>query len=187
MKKGLLLVISGPSGTGKGTICNEILKKDDNLSVSVSCTTRKPRPGEKEGISYYYKSHEEFRAMIEENGFLEYAQVFDNYYGTPVFGVEEKRNAGKDVILEIDVQGALNVKKIADDAILIFIAPPSVEELSRRLRKRNSETEEQIALRLSRVESEMKLSDKYDYIVVNGALETAVEDVLGIIAQERNK
>ena len=186
MAKGNLYVISGPSGAGKGTIVSELMKRDDRLALSISCTTRYQREGEVDGVHYYFIDKERFQAMIEEGDFLEYAQVFDNFYGTPVSKVEERRRAGYDVILEIDVQGALQVKKKAEDAKLIFILPPSFEVLRQRLTGRNTETPEQVEKRLAKAEKEMSLKDRYDYTVVNDDLETAVEEVYDIIKKNRN-
>ena len=186
MAKGNLYVISGPSGAGKGTIVSELMKRDDRLALSISCTTRYQREGEIDGVHYYFIDKERFQAMIEEGDFLEYAQVFDNFYGTPMSKVEEKRSAGYDVILEIDVQGALQVKKKAEDAKLIFILPPSFEVLRKRLTGRNTETPEQVEKRLAKAEKEMSLKDRYDYSVVNDDLDTAVEEVYDIIKKNRN-
>ena len=186
MAKGNLYVISGPSGAGKGTIVSELMKRDDRLALSISCTTRYQREGEIDGVHYYFIDKERFQAMIEEGDFLEYAQVFDNFYGTPMSKVEEKRSAGYDVILEIDVQGALQVKKKAEDAKLIFILPPSFEVLRKRLTGRNTETPEQVEKRLAKAEKEMSLKDRYDYTVVNDDLDTAVEEVYDIIKKNRN-
>ena len=186
MAKGNLYVISGPSGAGKGTIVSELMKRDDRLALSISCTTRYQREGEIDGVHYYFIDKERFQAMIEEGDFLEYAQVFDNFYGTPMSKVEEKRSAGYDDILEIDVQGALQVKKKAEDAKLIFILPPSFEVLRKRLTGRNTETPEQVEKRLAKAEKEMSLKDRYDYSVVNDDLETAVEEVYDIIKKNRN-
>ena len=186
MAKGNLYMISGPSGAGKGTIVSELMKRDDRLALSISCTTRYQREGEIDGVHYYFIDKERFQAMIEEGDFLEYAQVFDNFYGTPMSKVEEKRSAGYDVILEIDVQGALQVKKKAEDAKLIFILPPSFEVLRKRLTGRNTETPEQVEKRLAKAEKEMSLKDRYDYSVVNDDLDTAVEEVYDIIKKNRN-
>ena len=172
MAKGNLLVISGPSGAGKGTIVTELLKMDDKLSLSISCTTR-------------YKREGELKSMIDEGDFLEYAQVFDNFYGTPISKIEEKRNSGQDVILEIDVQGALQVKTKVPDAKLIFIMPPSMEVLKERLMGRMTETQEQIEKRFGKAQKEMSLKERYDYCVVNDDLHTAVEKVYDIIKKNR--
>ncbi len=185
MGKGNLFVISGPSGAGKGTIVSKLMEQDDKLKLSISCTTRYMREGEIDGVHYYFISKDKFKAMIEEGDFLEYAQVFDNFYGTPISKIEEQRNNGCDVILEIDVQGALQVKSKADDAKLIFIMPPSIEILKERLAGRKTETAEQIAKRIAKADAEMSQREKYDYCVVNDDLDTAVKEVHNIIKSNR--
>lgn len=186
MKNHLLFVISGPSGVGKGTIVDELLKIDKDLAVSISCTTRECRPHEKEGVNYYYISNDKFRSMIEKGEFLEYSEHFGNYYGTPLFGVLEALKE-KDVILEIDVNGGLKARELYPDCILIMIIPPSFDELKARLKNRNTESEELIEFRLNRVEYEMKKIWQYDYNVVNDDLNTAVNKVMEIISSERRK
>lgn len=181
----LLIVISGPSGAGKGTVVNE-LKKNRNIKVSVSATTRKPRAGEINGIHYHFISNEQFEKMIDENGFLEHAGYCDNYYGSPRKQAEEWLAEGNDVILEIDVQGYEQVKKNHPDCVGIFIMPPSMAELERRLRKRGTEEEEIIQKRLECAKQEVKKAFQYDYVVVNGPLEECVEDVLSIINAEKH-
>ena len=187
MKKGFLLVISGPSGVGKGTVLHDLMNKQKNLVYSVSVTTRKQRPGEIEGVSYFFKSHEEFEKMIEEDKFLEYAKVHDNYYGTPKDFVEEKINEGKIVILEIDVQGALNVKKNIDNGVYIFLAPPSLSELKNRIVNRGTETESDINLRMHNARKELSYIKDYDYLVVNDHLNSAINLVNEIINAEKHK
>lgn len=187
MKKGFLLVISGPSGVGKGTVLHDLMNTQKNLVYSVSVTTRKQRPGEIEGVSYFFKSHEEFEKMIEEDKFLEYAKVHDNYYGTPKDFVEEKINEGKIVILEIDVQGALNVKKNIDNGVYIFLAPPSLSELKNRIVNRGTETESDIDLRMHNARKELSYIKDYDYLVVNDHLNSAINLVNEIINAEKHK
>lgn len=186
MNRGLLFVVSAPSGCGKGTILSEVLK-DDKFFYSVSSTTRSPRDGEIDGVNYNFKTCEQFEQLIASDGMLEYARYCDNYYGTEKAPVEKKRLEGKNVILEIEVQGAMQVKKNCPEAILIFILPPSVSELERRLRKRGTETDEVIAQRVSKAAEEITQAKKYDYIVVNAALEKAVEDFKAIITAEEQK
>lgn len=183
--KNVLLAISGPSGVGKGTLVN-LLLQDKNIVMSVSCTTRAPREGEVDGVSYFFLSKEEFLKRIEADDFLEYDEHFGSYYGTPASFVK-KTLQEKSVILEIDVNGALNAKKKIPQTVTVFIAPPSKEELIARLKGRGSETEEQIKNRLSRVEYELSQQDQYDYVVVNDDLKTAYERLLEIINEEKNK
>lgn len=186
MNKGKLLVLSGPSGVGKGEIVKSITSQRANCALSVSCTTREPRENEKEGVSYFYISHEKFRRMIEENGFLEYSEHFENYYGTPRLFVEEKLKEG-DVILEIDVDGALNVKKSHDEAILVMIAPPDKQALYDRLRGRGSEDEREIEKRIARSEYELSKAPLYDYTVINDKLDDAVKQVVQILEKGERK
>ena len=174
-----LIVISGPSGVGKGTIVNELLKKGD-YALSVSCTTRRPRVGEKEGVSYFFISKKKFLSMIEEDGFLEYDNHFENYYGTPKEFVEKQLQT-KNVILEIEVNGAFKVKKSYPEAILIMIAPPGIDELKARLVGRGTESAEDIAERLARLDYELSQSDKYDYTVINDDLQRAIGEIEKII------
>ncbi|MBE5781619.1 MAG: guanylate kinase [Clostridiales bacterium] len=182
--KGALVVISGPSGTGKGTVISSLLNSDPNAMLSVSCTTRAMRPGEVDGVHYFFITDEKFSEMIQQEAFLEYADVFGmNRYGTPRAFVEEKTEEGRDVYLDIDVVGAMNVKKAMDEALLIFLMPPSFEELERRLRGRGTETEEQIQKRLGTAKGEMAYADKYDYTVVNDDIDACVEQIKTIISQ----
>lgn len=183
---GKLFILSGPSGTGKGTICKELLAETD-LELSVSMTTRKPRTGETEGVSYYFVSKDDFLRKIDQNGLLEYAEVYGNYYGTPKQPVIDKLSAGTDVILEIDTQGALKVKENYPDGVCIFILPPSMAELRKRLTGRGTETEEAIELRLSETLKELSYIDKYDYCVVNGQLDEAVARVKAIVVAEHSR
>ncbi len=183
MKKGRLFVISGASGVGKSTVLKEVMAVRKDLRFSVSATTRQPREGEQEGVSYYFVSADTFREMIEKDAFVEYDDHMGNFYGTPKKQLEEKLALG-DVILDIDPNGAFNVRRTRPDATLIFIAPPSLAELERRLRSRGDTQEEQIRLRLDRVQWEMQQSEQYDYIVINDQVKTCAEEILRIIAQE---
>jgi len=180
-KSGKLFVISGPSGAGKGTLREHALDNIENLVYSISCTTRKPRDGETQGVQYRFISHEKFKEDIEKNLFLEYAHVHADFYGTLKADVIKELNAGKNVLLEIDVQGALQVREKISDAVLIFIAPPSLEELEKRLRDRHTETEENLKLRLSNAKKELELKDKYDYVIINDDLETASKELRDLI------
>jgi len=182
MKKGKLFVLSGASGVGKSTVLNRVMAARDDLRFSVSATTRAPRPGEVDGQSYYFISKAQFEAMIAKNQFLEYDAHMDNYYGTPEGQLEEKLALGS-VILDIEPNGAFHVRRRRPDAVLIFIAPPSMEELERRLRSRGDTSEEQIALRLARAQWEMEQGRKYDYTVVNDRVETCADTILNIIAK----
>lgn len=186
MPKGLLFVVSGPSGAGKGTICRRLLQKMD-IDLSISMTTRKPRPQEVEGENYYFISEEEFLEIIKNDGFLEYAKVYGNYYGTPKEMVTQKLENGRDVVLEIDIQGALQIKASYPDGIFIFILPPSMAELRKRITGRGSETENDINLRLGETLKEVAYIDKYDYCVVNGEIDEAVNRVAAIIIAEHSK
>lgn len=177
-----LFVISGCSGVGKGTVINEFMKRNsDDFILSVSCTTRKPRPNEIDGVNYFFISKEEFEKNIKEDKFLEYAQFAENYYGTKKKYVQQKMEDGYNVILEIDTQGALQVKEKMQQAVLIFIAPPSVEELENRLRGRHTEDEATIQKRLAQVKIELKRSLKYDYTIINDNIERAVEEIESIV------
>lgn len=181
INKGKLFVVSAPSGCGKGTILSEVMKNNDNLFYSVSATTRSPRDGELDGVNYYFLSVEEFKREIENGGMLEYAQFCDNYYGTPKQKVLEKLNQGIDVILEIETNGAMQIKKAMKEAILIFILPPSVSELRRRLNKRGTEEQDIIDKRVNEAIAEIKKAREYDYIMMNDELEKAIEDFEAIL------
>lgn len=184
---GLLIVLSAPAGCGKDTVLAELKKADESIKQSISMTTRLPREGEKDGVDYYFTTVEDFENKINENGFLEYVKYGVNYYGTPKKAIEEMVASGKTVILKIEVEGAGNVRKIYPDAISVFIMPPSVSELTRRLKNRGTETDEDISRRLKIAESEFERAKEYNYIVVNDDLSVCVDDVLSIIKAERLK
>jgi len=184
-KRGLLIVLSGPSGVGKDTLIKRLLELDRNLRYSVSCTTRPPRPGEVDGVDYTFASRERFQQLIDEGAFLEHATYNGNLYGTLAERVERARANGHDIVLKIEVKGAEQVRQRAPDAILIFIAPPSVDELVRRQMKRNTETSQDMTARREIAELEMGSSRRYDHVVVNDELERAVAEVLAIIQKAR--
>ncbi len=187
-KKGLLIVVSGPAGVGKGTVDAALMAKHPEIKMSVSATTRAPRPGEIEGVHYFFKTKEEFDAMVEQNAFLEYMHVFGmNYYGTPKAFVEAERSKGNHVILEIDVQGAMKVKEACPDAVLVFIAPPSLKILKDRLVGRGTETQESIDVRTATALEELKKLPDYDYMVVNDVVDEAVCDMEAILSAELNR
>lgn len=183
MSKGLLIVVSGPSGCGKGTILAEILK-DEKFFYSISATTRNARPGEVDGVNYHFLTKDKFEELIENDGMLEYASYCDNYYGTPRKPVEDMLEQGKHVILEIEVQGAMKIKEKCHEAKFIFILPPSLKELRRRLNKRGTESDDVIEKRLNEATGEIKQAYEYDYALVNGELSIAVDDLLAIIRAE---
>lgn len=183
--KGLLIVVSGPSGAGKDTICQKLIKENSNIWMSVSMTTRKPRPLEKEGVDYFFVSSEDFLNKIKDNTFLEYASYNDNYYGTPKDKVEEKLNEGKDVILVIDINGAINIKKIIPSALFIFIMPPDMETLKNRLIGRKTESKDKVVQRFITAYNEVNNYKKYNYVVVNDKVEDAVNKVKSIIQSEK--
>jgi len=182
---GLLIVLSGPSGAGKGTICQELLRQMPDLRYSVSMTTRSPRPGEVEGIHYYFRPRQEFEAMLARNELLEWAEFCDNYYGTPLFAVEQAILDGRDVILEIDIQGAMQIKKRFPQGVFTFIIPPSLDVLSERIHKRGTETEEVIQKRLATAIQELEYVDEYDYVVINDEVLAAVEKLKSILVAEK--
>lgn len=184
--QGKLFVISGCSGVGKGTLIKKFLQDNPQIKLSVSCTTRKPRPGEIDGVNYYYISEEEFKACVSNNEFLEWAVFSQNCYGTKYSIVEENLSDGVDMLLEIETQGAFQVKEKMKDAVLIFILPPSQEILESRLRGRNTEDEKTIQLRLEFAKRELKASEKFDYRIVNDDLEVAVKALQDIFDKERN-
>lgn len=183
--KGLLIVVSGPSGAGKDTICQKLVKENSNIWMSVSMTTRKPRPLEKDGVDYFFVSKEDFLNKINDNTFLEYASYNDNYYGTPKDKVEEKLNDGKDVILVIDINGAINIKKIIPSALFIFIMPPDMETLKNRLIGRKTESKDKVVERFITAYNEVNNYKKYNYVVVNDKVEDAVNKVKSIIQSEK--
>ncbi|MBR4733380.1 MAG: guanylate kinase [Lachnospiraceae bacterium] len=186
-KKGILMVISGFSGAGKGTLVKKLLQTYDNYALSISMTTRKPREGERDGVEYFFVDREKFEKTIAENGLIEYATYCENYYGTPRAYVEEQLAAGKDVILEIEIQGALQIKEKFPESLLLFVTPPCAAELKRRLEGRGTETSEVIAKRLSRAYEESEGMDAYDYIVINDDLELCVKELHAMIEAARNE
>lgn len=185
MKKGILFVLSGPSGTGKGTVCKEILEASDDLTISVSATSRERRSGETDGETYHYVTRDEFESMIDRDEMLEYATYNGNYYGTPKMAVEELINNGRDVLLEIEPQGALQVKKLFPEAVLIFLLPPSLTELKNRLVTRGRENDEEIAQRIAAAKWELEQADKYTTVIVNDVLDECVKNVLDYIALKK--
>ena len=186
-KRGVLVIVSGFSGAGKGTVMKGLMEKYDDYALSISATTRKPREGEIHGVHYFYKTVEEFEKMIEQNELIEYAQYVGNYYGTPREYVETQLDAGKNVILEIELQGAMKVKELIKDVVLIFITPPSAEELKNRLIGRGTEDMDTINARLARAVEESVFMDKYDYLLINDKLDECIDELHNIIQSERSK
>lgn len=184
MKRGKLFVISGPSGVGKSTILKELLQRQEDIYFSVSATTRQPRPGEVDGVHYHFRTQEDFRQLIEEEALLEWAEYVGNYYGTPAKYVDEAIEQGRNVILDIEVQGAGKVAEKRPDAIRIFIAPPSWQELERRLTERGTDAPDKISGRLKRAREEFESAEKYDYVVINDTVEHAVGELEAIMIAE---
>jgi len=184
-ERGLLIVLSGPSGVGKGTVRKELFSQPDtNYEYSVSMTTRKPREGEVDGVDYFFKTREEFEALIESGGLLEHAEFVGNYYGTPLEYVNQTLDAGRDVFLEIEVQGAAQIREKAPDALFIFLAPPSISELQNRLITRGTETEDIIQKRIATAREELEMMSLYDYVVENDEIQKACEKINAIIIAE---
>jgi|MucameStandDraft_1065616.scaffolds.fasta_scaffold09476_4 guanylate kinase len=184
-KKGQLYVFTGPSGTGKGTILGQVLERDKNVFLSVSATTRAPRGEEQDGVHYYFLTHEAFEEKIKQGAFLEYAQYVGNYYGTLEAPVDQQLAQGRDVVLEIEVQGAMQIHNKRPDVVMVFVAPPSMDELERRLRGRGTESDEKVQGRLQTARQEMGFANRFDYIITNDRLENAVADLLAVLAAER--
>lgn len=187
MDEGLLVVISGPSGAGKGTICKQLIMEMSYLKVSVSATTRKPREGEAEGISYYFIDEEQFKNRIKNGEFLEYAKVYGNFYGTPKEEVFKQLKEGNDIILEIDIQGALQVKKNYPRGVFIFILPPSLTELKNRIEGRGTDSKEVIYRRMESAYDELDYAFEYDYVVINDHVEKATEKIKHIVLAEKHR
>lgn len=187
MNKGMLIVISGPSGVGKGTVLSKVFENDGNLAYSVSCTTRKPRAGEKDGVHYRFLTEKEFLENIAQNRMLEYTVYCDNYYGTDAQYVEKLRESGIDVVLEIETNGALNIIEKCPDAVTVFIAPPSLEHLYLRLAGRGTESRDVIEKRIAKAKEELTRIDYYEYLVINDSVEKAAEDILAVLRAERIK
>ena len=187
LKEGLLLVVSGPAGTGKGTVIKALLKKSIDIVKAPSVTTRKPRKGEKNGINYYFKSKEEFIQMVENNEFIEWVEYCGNFYGTPNRQLKEYLNSGKDVVIEKEVKGAIKIKEKYPNSILIFLLPPSFHELKRRIMSRGTEDVYAIDKRLERAKEEIGYIDKYDYVVINDSVVDASNNIICIIKAEKLK
>ena len=187
LKKGLLIVISGASGTGKGTVCKKLLEDLPEMFYSISATTRQPRNGEVDGKEYFFISVEQFKSWLAEDKFLEYAEVYGNFYGTPLHTIEERRNNGVDVLLEIDVQGALKVMSKCPDGVYIFLLPPSIEELRNRIKNRGTESPESLTRRINSATNEIATAKNYQYVVVNDSVNAAVEKIKSIITAEHCK
>ncbi len=186
-EKGVLVVFSAPSGCGKGTVLKQVTAKQSNVFLSVSATTRSPREEDIEGVTYYFLTHEEFQRQIDQNGMLEYAEYCGNYYGTPRQQVLEKLDEGCNVVLEIEVQGAMKVKEQYPDAVTVFMLPPSVEELARRLSDRKTESDDAIRKRMKTAIREMEMAPKYDYVIINDVVEDTADRFIAILNAERSK
>lgn len=187
MNRGVLLVVSGPSGSGKGTVIKQLMKIQSGLSYSVSATTREPRPGEVDGQSYYFLSHEEFERQIRSGRMLEHVEYCGNYYGTPRTAVDDRLREGLDVLLEIEVQGAANIKDVSPECVSVFLMPPSMQELERRLRCRGTESDEALNRRLTTACREVALARRYDYIVTNDDVDLAARQIAAILTAEKCK
>ncbi|XVN41628.1 MAG: guanylate kinase [Rickettsia endosymbiont of Argas persicus] len=185
--KGLIIILSSPSGAGKSSLTKSLLEIDNNLRLSISATTRKPRPNEQDGISYYFKTKSEFEDLIKHDKFLEYAKIYENYYGTPKEYVENILNQGLDILFDIDWQGAKSIKQNATNAVSIFILPPSLEVLEQRLRNRKTDNEEAIKLRMASAQAEIAHANDYDYIVTNDDFNETLHKIHSIIMEERKK
>ena len=185
--RGILIIVSGFSGAGKGTVMKKLMSEYDNYALSISATTRSPRPGEQDGREYFFKTVEEFETMIENNQLIEYAKYVGNYYGTPKEYVEKMLDEGKDVILEIELQGTMKVKEMMPETVLVFITPPTAEELKKRLEGRGTEDSETIKARLKRASEEVVYMDKYDYLLINDKLDECVENLHKIVQMEHSK
>ncbi len=186
MNKGTLYVLSAPSGCGKGTVLGELLKRTDNVFYSVSATTRHPREGEVDGVNYFFVTKERFLELVKSDGMLEYATFVDNYYGTPKAPIEAMLAQGKDVILEIETAGAMMVKAVCPEAVLIFMLPPSIEELAKRLEERGTETRDAIEKRVAQASREIRLAGNYDYVFINDDLGRAVDDLIMIMKSAKH-
>jgi len=186
-RRGLLIIVSAPSGTGKGAIIKKLIEKDDNIKYSISCTTREPRKNEVDNVNYFFVNRENFEKMIISKQLIEWDEYIGNYYGTPKKYIEKMTDKGKDVILEITVEGAVNVKELWEDAVMIFLLPPSLKELKRRIVGRNTEAENIIEKRMNKAKHELEYVSDYEYVVINDNLEHATNEVLGIIRAERLK
>ncbi|ABV73900.1 guanylate kinase [Rickettsia canadensis str. McKiel] len=185
--KGLIIILSSPSGTGKSSLAKALLKIDNNLRLSISVTTRKPRLGEVEGINYYFKTGVEFEELVQQNKFLEYTKIYDNYYGTPKEYVEMLLNQGVDVLFDIDWQGARSIKKSSTNVVAIFVLPPSIKVLEQRLRNRATDNEEAIKLRMQSAQNEISHANEYDYVVTNDDFDHTLKKIHAIIVAERRK